>query len=82
MRPTPTPSRWPVSSTPGTNAPDPSGRFLCPCWQPSWHTDPLTVLGYLNRGAGGWGNPFTRNPERLIVDATAAARLRASSEAT
>jgi N-methylhydantoinase B len=53
---------------PGTNAPDAGGRFLYPYRQPSWHTDPLTVLRYINRGGGGWGDPLTREPERVLID--------------
>jgi N-methylhydantoinase B len=53
---------------PDTNAPDPSGRFLYPYRQSPWHTDPLTVLRYINRGGGGWGDPFTREPERVLID--------------
>jgi N-methylhydantoinase B len=53
---------------PGTNAPDPGGRFLYPYRQPSWHTDPLTVLRYINRGGGGWGDPLSREPERVLID--------------
>ena len=53
---------------PRTNAPDPSGRFLYPYRQPSWHTDALTVLRYINRGGGGWGDPLTREPERVLID--------------
>ena len=53
---------------PETNAPDPSGEFLYPYRQSSWHTDPLTVLRYINRGGGGWGDPLTREPERVLID--------------
>jgi N-methylhydantoinase B len=28
----------------------------------------LTVLRYINRGGGGWGDPFTREPERVLID--------------
>jgi N-methylhydantoinase B len=26
------------------------------------------VLRYINRGGGGWGDPFTRMPERVLID--------------
>jgi DNA-binding transcriptional regulator YhcF (GntR family) len=32
------------------------------------HTDPLTVLRYINRGGGGWGDPLTREPQRVLID--------------
>ena len=53
---------------PDTNAPDPDGVFLYPYRQSPWRTDPYTVLRYINRGGGGWGDPFTREPERVLVD--------------
>jgi N-methylhydantoinase B len=53
---------------PETNAPDPNGRFLYPYRQPSWPTEPLTVMRYINRGGGGWGDPLTREPERVLID--------------
>jgi N-methylhydantoinase B len=51
-----------------TNAPDPAGQFMYPYRQPSWHTEPLTVMRYINRGGGGWGDPLTREPERVLID--------------
>ncbi|HEX4036063.1 MAG TPA: hydantoinase B/oxoprolinase family protein [Solirubrobacteraceae bacterium] len=53
---------------PETNAPDPDGVFHYPYRQSSWHTDPLTVLRYINRGGGGWGDPFEREPARVMID--------------
>ena len=35
---------------------------------PSWHTQPLSVLRYVNNGGGGWGDPFTRDPELVKRD--------------
>jgi N-methylhydantoinase B len=26
------------------------------------------VLRYINRGGGGWGDPFAREPERVLID--------------
>jgi len=53
---------------PQSNAPDPEGVFHYPYRQSSWHTDPLTVLRYINRGGGGWGDPFDREPARVTRD--------------
>ena len=53
---------------PVTHAPDPGGEFRYPYRRPSWHTEALSVLRYINRGGGGWGDPFRREPERVLVD--------------
>ncbi len=53
---------------PETGAPDPAGEFHYPYRQPSWHTDPLAVLRYINRGGGGWGEPLLRDPHRVLID--------------
>jgi N-methylhydantoinase B len=51
-----------------THAPDPDGVYHYPYARASWHTAPLSVLRYLNRGAGGWGDPLDRDPERVLID--------------
>jgi N-methylhydantoinase B len=53
---------------PDTQAPDPAGAFHYPYRRSSWHTEALSILRYINRGAGGWGDPFAREPERVLVD--------------
>ena len=53
---------------PETNAPSPEGRYLYPYRVPSWHTEPMSVLRYLNNGGGGYGDPFAREPERVLRD--------------
>jgi N-methylhydantoinase B len=53
---------------PETRAPDRDGVFHYPYRRPSWHTLPLTVMRYINRGGGGWGDPFAREPERVLID--------------
>ena len=53
---------------PETGAPDPAGEFLYPYRQPSRHTDPLSVLRYINRGGGGWGDPLRRDPHSVLID--------------
>lgn len=53
---------------PETGAPDPDGEFVYPYRRPSWPTEPMTVMRYINRGGGGWGDPFARDPERVLID--------------
>jgi N-methylhydantoinase B len=53
---------------PETHAPDPAGEFHYPYARASWHTEPLSVLRYVNRGGGGWGDPLERDPERVLLD--------------
>lgn len=53
---------------PETHAPDPDGQYHYPYRRDSWHTDPLTVMRYINRGGGGWGDPLHREPERVRID--------------
>lgn len=41
------------------------------CWfgrDKQWPTGPGAVWRYLTNGGGGWGNPFTREPERVKRD--------------
>jgi N-methylhydantoinase B len=53
---------------PETNAPSRDGRYLYPYRVPSWQTDAMAVLRYLTNGGGGWGDPFQREPERVLRD--------------
>jgi N-methylhydantoinase B len=53
---------------PATNEPSRQGSYLYPYRVPSWHTQPLAVLRYVNNGGGGWGDPFRRDPELVKRD--------------
>ena len=53
---------------PETNEPTRDGSYLYPYRVPSWHTEPMSVLRYVNNGGGGWGDPFTRDPELVKRD--------------
>jgi N-methylhydantoinase B len=53
---------------PETNAPSRDGRYLYPYRVPSWHTEAMSLLRYLTNGGGGWGDPFEREPERVLRD--------------
>jgi N-methylhydantoinase B len=53
---------------PATNAPSPAGEYLYPYRVPSWHTEPMATLRYLTNGGGGFGDPLTRDAERVKRD--------------
>jgi N-methylhydantoinase B len=53
---------------PGTNAPSRAGRYHYPYRVPSWRTEAMAILRYLTNGGGGWGDPFARDPERVLRD--------------
>ncbi len=53
---------------PETNAPDVNGRYVYPYSQPTHPTPPNARLRYLTHGGGGWGDPFTREPDRVVRD--------------
>ena len=51
-----------------TNAPDLEGTFIYPYGRPVHPTSAGSALRYLNQGGGGWGDPFSREPERVMID--------------
>jgi N-methylhydantoinase B len=53
---------------PETNAPARDGHYVYPYREPSWRSEPMAVLRYLTNGGGGWGDPFAREPERVLRD--------------
>ncbi|HVW18443.1 MAG TPA: hydantoinase B/oxoprolinase family protein [Solirubrobacteraceae bacterium] len=53
---------------PRTNAPDPAGEYVWFGRRPVWQTPAGGLLRYLTNGAGGWGDPLARDPERVRVD--------------
>jgi N-methylhydantoinase B len=53
---------------PETNAPSRGGRYVYPFRQPTYHSAAMSVLRYVNSGGGGWGDPFEREPERVMRD--------------
>ncbi len=53
---------------PETNALDPDGRYVYPFDQAGHSTPPGAILRYVNSSAGGWGDPFERDPERVKRD--------------
>ena len=53
---------------PSTNAPARGGEYLYPYRVPSWRSEAMSVLRYLTNGGGGWGDPFEREPERVLRD--------------
>jgi N-methylhydantoinase B len=53
---------------PETKAPDPDGRYFYFASVPSWKTAAGAMFRYLTNGGGGWGDPFEREPERVMRD--------------
>lgn len=54
---------------PETHALDPdNGEYHYFASQQVWNTEPNTVLRCLTNGGGGWGDPFARDPERVLAD--------------
>ncbi|MBI5617043.1 MAG: hydantoinase B/oxoprolinase family protein [Gammaproteobacteria bacterium] len=53
---------------PRTKALDPKGEYAWFARQPRWHTRPGAYSRYITNGGGGWGDPLTRDPARVLVD--------------
>jgi N-methylhydantoinase B len=51
-----------------THVPTRDGVYCFPYRVPSWRTGANAVLRYVNNGGGGWGDPFEREPERVLYD--------------
>jgi N-methylhydantoinase B len=44
------------------------GVYRYPYRVPFWETQPGAQLRYITAGGGGWGNPFEREPDRVLRD--------------
>jgi N-methylhydantoinase B len=54
---------------PDTKAPDAeNGEYFYFARVPIWRTRPDTIFRYLTNGGGGWGDPLTREVERVMRD--------------
>jgi N-methylhydantoinase B len=54
---------------PSTHALDPeNGEYNYFASRQVWATAPNTILRCLTNGGGGWGDPFARDPERVLAD--------------
>lgn len=54
---------------PTTKALDPlDGTYHYYASEPVWRTRPGTVSRYITNGGGGWGDPFARDPQRVLAD--------------
>ena len=51
-----------------SKAVDPKGKYFYFASEPVWETQPNSVFRYVTNGAGGWGNPLERDPERVRDD--------------
>ena len=47
---------------------DDGGCYRYPYRVPFWETQPGAQLRYVTAGGGGWGDPFEREPERVLRD--------------
>ena len=53
---------------PDTFLPDPDGAYFYWGRQPVWTWPANTIYRYFSGGAGGWGDPFARDPESVARD--------------
>ncbi len=53
---------------PTTNAPAADGEYRYFASQHVWPTKPMATWRYIVNGGGGWGDPFQRETERVLVD--------------
>src|SRR5690606_34920875 len=53
---------------PDTKVPTRDGEYVFPFPPGGCHTPAGAVLRYLTNGAGGWGDPLERDPEKVKVD--------------
>ncbi|KVP20400.1 methylhydantoinase [Burkholderia multivorans] len=44
------------------------GRYHCYASQPVWRTAPGAISRYITNGGGGWGDPFARDPAKVLAD--------------
>jgi N-methylhydantoinase B len=65
-----------ANSIPVAGVLDPDTKVLAPktgtyhyyASQPVWRTSPGTVSRYITNGGGGWGDPFARDPAKVLAD--------------
>ena len=53
---------------PDTKAVDPDGTYFYFAREPVWRTRAGAVSRYITNGGGGWGDPQTREPARVLAD--------------
>jgi len=53
---------------PVTKMPDREGKYFYSFRVPVWQTKPHTIFRYITNGGGGWGDPMTRDPEKVKKD--------------
>ncbi|WP_368499137.1 hydantoinase B/oxoprolinase family protein [Herbiconiux sp. A18JL235] len=58
---------WAGVIDPATNTPSPTGEYVYPFSRSTVSTG-RSVLRYITNGAGGWGDPLDREPDRVLVD--------------
>lgn len=45
-----------------------SGRFVCPFDATKTRSRANSVVRYLTNAGGGWGDPLTRDPAKVLID--------------
>ncbi|MFB2579663.1 hydantoinase B/oxoprolinase family protein [Herbiconiux sp. P15] len=58
---------WAGVIDPTSNGPSPTGEYIYPFANANTSVE-QSVLRYITNGAGGWGDPLDREPERVLVD--------------
>ncbi len=53
---------------PQSRAPDPDGEYFYFAREPVWRTRSGAFSRYITNGGGGWGDPYARDPERVLAD--------------
>lgn len=53
---------------PRTKVLDREGEYFYFARVPIWNTKPDTTFRYITNGGGGWGDPYGRQPERVLRD--------------
>jgi N-methylhydantoinase B len=53
---------------PDTHEPDQDGEFFYHGRVPAWQTRAHSTFRYVTGGGGGWGDPLTRDPQRVLAD--------------
>lgn len=53
---------------PDTGCVDPDGDYAHFASKSIWQTGPNALFRYLTNGGGGWGDPFDRDPQKVLAD--------------
>jgi N-methylhydantoinase B len=59
---------WAGVVDPATHLPDRAGEYVYPFRPGANVTASGSVVRYLTNAGGGWGDPFTRDPDKVLID--------------